>query len=66
MFVVSGPGPATTRATTAADINALLAAVSGQKTKFASKAVRASRGRNTTASSRPAPIPTSRFQGVVL
>ena len=37
MFVVSGPGPATTRATTAADINSLLAAVSGQKTKFAGK-----------------------------
>ena len=35
MFVVSGPGPATKRASTAADINALLAAVSGQKTKFA-------------------------------
>jgi hypothetical protein len=35
MFVVSGPGPATTRAFNAADINALLAAVSGQKTKFA-------------------------------
>ena len=40
MFVVSGPGPATTRATTAADVNVLLAAVSGQKTKFASKAVK--------------------------
>jgi hypothetical protein len=37
MFVVSGPGPATTRASTSADINALLAAVSGQKTKFAGK-----------------------------
>jgi hypothetical protein len=37
MFVVSGPGPATTRASTAADISALLAAVSGQKTKFAGK-----------------------------
>lgn len=36
MFVVSGPGPATTRASTSADISALLAAVSGQKTKFAS------------------------------
>ena len=40
MFVVSGPGPATTRATTSDDINTLLAAVSGQKTKFASKAVK--------------------------
>jgi FecR-like protein len=37
MFVVSGPGPATTRASTAADISSLLAAVSGQKTKFAGK-----------------------------
>ena len=37
MFVVSGPGPAIARASNAADINALLAAVSGQKTKFAAK-----------------------------
>jgi|GEM_PF-6459765 len=40
MFVVSGPGPAVKRATTAADINSLLAAVSGQKTKLAGKAVK--------------------------
>ena len=40
MFVVSGPGPATTRATTSADINGLLAAVSGQKIKFAGKPVK--------------------------
>ena len=40
MFVVSGPGPATMRATTAADINSLLAAVSGQKTKLAGKTVK--------------------------
>jgi hypothetical protein len=37
MFVVSGPGPAIARASNAADIDALLAAVSGQKTKFAAK-----------------------------
>ena len=38
MFVVSGPGPATgSRPATAADINSLLAAVSGQKTKLAGK-----------------------------
>ncbi len=35
MFVVSGAGPAITRATTPADAAALLAAVSGQKTRFA-------------------------------
>jgi hypothetical protein len=35
MFVISGPGPAIKRASTAADMNALLAAVSGQKTKLA-------------------------------
>ena len=40
MFVVSGPGPATARATTSADINGLLAAVSGQKIKFAGKPVK--------------------------
>ena len=40
MFVVSGPGPAITRASNAADINALLAAVSGQKTKFAAKTLK--------------------------
>lgn len=40
MFVVSGPGAAVKRATTAADINSLLAAVSGQKTKLAGKGVK--------------------------
>lgn len=40
MFIVSGPGPAVKRATTAADINSLLAAVSGQKIKLAGKAVK--------------------------
>ena len=35
MYVISGPGPAIKRASTAADVNALLAAVSGQKTKLA-------------------------------
>jgi hypothetical protein len=43
MFVVSGPGPATTRATTAADINSLLAAVSGQKFKLAGKSLKGHR-----------------------
>ena len=38
MFVVFGPGPVVTRATTPADISSLLAAVSGQKFKFAGKA----------------------------
>ena len=37
MFVISGPGPAIKRASNAADMNALLAAVSGQKTKFAGR-----------------------------
>ena len=37
MFVVSGPGPATKRASNGADMNSLLAAVSGQKTKLAGK-----------------------------
>jgi hypothetical protein len=37
MFVISGPGPAIKRASTAADMNALLAAVSGQKTKLAGR-----------------------------
>ena len=40
MFVVSGPGPATMRASNAADINSLLAAVSGQKIKLAGEAVK--------------------------
>jgi hypothetical protein len=40
MFVISGPGPAIARASNTADINALLAAVSGQKTRFAGKAVK--------------------------
>src|SRR3990172_3528087 len=40
MFVVSGPGPATAKDASQADINAMLAAVSGQKTKLASKAVK--------------------------
>jgi hypothetical protein len=43
MFVVSGPGPAVKRATTAADINTLLAAVSGQKIKLAGKAIKGKR-----------------------
>ena len=37
MFVVSGPGPATAKDASQADINAMLAAVSGQKTKLAGK-----------------------------
>ena len=37
MFVISGPGPAVTRASNGADMSALLAAVSGQKTKLAGK-----------------------------
>jgi hypothetical protein len=37
MFVISGPGPAIKRASTAADMSALLAAVSGQKTKLAGR-----------------------------
>ncbi len=37
MFVVSGPGPATAKDANQADINAILAAVSGQKTKLAGK-----------------------------
>ena len=41
MFVVSGPGPAVKQFTTAAAINSLLTAVSGQKTKLAGKVVRA-------------------------
>lgn len=40
MLIASGPDPAVKRATTAADINSLLAAVSGQKTKFAGKTVK--------------------------
>jgi hypothetical protein len=40
MFVISGAGPATTRVTTAADINILLAGVSGQKTKLAGQPVK--------------------------
>jgi len=61
MLIVSGPGPAVKRATTAADINSLLAAVSGQKTKLAMKGKPWPYypGRIITASSRPAPTRTS-------
>jgi hypothetical protein len=37
MFLVSGPGPAIAKDASQADINAILAAISGQKTKFALK-----------------------------
>ena len=39
LFAVSGPGRAVERTTTAADINFILAAVSGKKTKFAGKTI---------------------------